>query len=201
MSPRQPPRRSTDLRGWTLRAVAVLGLVLAGFAVAGPASAHNLLEGTSPADGSTVATVPATVTLTFNEPALALGSVIQVVGPSGNVAEGAPVLVDRYVRQPIKAGAPAGAYQVLWRVTSLDGHPISGQFAFSATAGSPGSTTAGSGAAPAGQATAAAQSPADSGSGSGGSSLLLIVLLVVVGLIIAGGAVFVLRGGSGPSES
>jgi hypothetical protein len=33
----------------------------------------------------------------------------------------------------VQPGAPAGTYTVAWRVTSADGHPISGSFTFIAT--------------------------------------------------------------------
>lgn len=33
---------------------------------------------------------------------------------------------------PLRGPAPAGQYRVLWRVTSADGHPVSGQFTFAA---------------------------------------------------------------------
>ena len=41
---------------------------------------------------------------------------------------------DAVVTQPVAAGAPAGEYTVRWRVTSADGHPITGSFRFTATA-------------------------------------------------------------------
>ena len=105
---------------------------MAGSATASPASAHNVLRSTSPADSSTVDTVPAEVVLTFDEPAIAMGTTIVVTGPDGAVSDGSPRLVDNTVSQPLKPGAPAGEYTVEWRVTSADGHPITGTFAFSA---------------------------------------------------------------------
>jgi copper resistance protein C len=38
------------------------------------------------------------------------------------------------VTQDLQPGSPAGAYTVDWRVTSADGHPISGSFTFTAEA-------------------------------------------------------------------
>lgn len=106
---------------------------------AAPASAHNELRSTDPADGATVARTPATVVLTFDEPALALGTQVLVTGPAGPAAVGAPQLVNATVRQPIVGGAPAGTYTVDWRVTSADGHPVTGHFTFtSRAAGAPG---------------------------------------------------------------
>ncbi len=127
-------------------------LVLLGSALtlgvgADPASAHDVINGTSPVDGSTVARVPSTVVLTFDEPAIAMGTRIVVRGPAGEVQRGNPVLVDSTVTQPIQGGAPAGAYTVEWRVTSADGHPVSGTFTFTARAAGTGQPDSSSGAA------------------------------------------------------
>ena len=72
-----------------------------------------------------------------------------MTGPAGPVSDGQPQLVDAEVRQPVRAG-PAGRYTVLWRVTSADGHPVSGTFAFTTQQGSAASptTTAGTTTAP-----------------------------------------------------
>ena len=102
------------------------------------AQAHNILIGTSPSGGSTAKVVPAQVMLTFNEPALALGTVIIVTGPAGQEQSGAAVLVNNTVTEHLRPGSPAGPYTVLWRVTSADGHPVSGKFSFTATSPSPG---------------------------------------------------------------
>ncbi len=77
-SPRvQRPAVVRPASGWrALAAVllgvpALLGVLLLG---AGAAQAHNSLQSTDPADGSTVATAPERVTLTFDEPAQSLGT-------------------------------------------------------------------------------------------------------------------------------
>jgi hypothetical protein len=44
------------------------------------------------------------------------------------------------VSQPLSATAPAGDYTVAYRVTSDDGHPITGSFTFHARTGLDGST-------------------------------------------------------------
>jgi methionine-rich copper-binding protein CopC len=179
-----------------IRTAAVAGvLVAATFGAAAGASAHNLLVGTNPLDKSTVATLPHQITLTFNEPALAIGSLMQVVGPAGNEAQGAPTLVDRNVTQAIKPGSPGGAYTVLWRVTSLDGHPISGQFSFTATAGNGGTAPATvAGSAPAGSALAL---PVDSD--GGGSATPIIVLLIVAGVLVVIAGIFLAWQRPGPT--
>ena len=123
---------------WRALLVLASAAVLTGGA-ATVASAHDALVGTSPADGSTVGAVPGRVTLTFDEPALALGSTVVVAGPDGRVMSGRTRVTDNRVTQAVQPGAPAGRYTVTWRVTSVDGHPVSGKFSgFTATAAAPG---------------------------------------------------------------
>ena len=116
--------------------VAVLVAVV--FTVLGtprPAYAHNVLVSTTPAAGSTVAVPPDAIVLTFNEPAIATGTMVLVTGPDGPATAGEPQLVDTTVRQDLMQGLPAGQYTVNWRVTSADGHPVNGTFTFRARAG------------------------------------------------------------------
>ena len=126
----------TALLGAAIFAAALLGAVA-------PASAHDAAESTSPATGTTVATPPETVSVTFNKNPLALGSQMLVNDAAGtNWADGAVEIVDNVASQKLKPGAPAGAYTVVWRVVSSDSHPIEGTFTFTATAAAAGSTAA-----------------------------------------------------------
>lgn len=120
-----------------LRLVASLAVTaLALVALATPASAHNALRTTDPADGAIVATVPEAVTLTFDGEVLALGSVVEVANPAGDVVSaGEPAVDDNTVTQALAGDLTAGDYTVTWRVTSGDGHPIDGTFAFTAEEG------------------------------------------------------------------
>jgi methionine-rich copper-binding protein CopC len=171
------------IRSGLVRAMAVAVLaVLAGFGSATTASAHSQLERTDPADGSQVAALPEQITLTFNQDVLGVGTAVQVTGPGGSVVDGAPTVVDKEVRQAIRPGSVAGDYTVQWRVTSADGHPISGQFAFSAAAGS------------------SAADPAAGNSGAGGSAsgatggnAPLIWLLVAFVAVLAAGVALARR--------
>lgn len=120
-------------------------LVLLGSAVtlvvaAGPAAAHDVLVSTSPANGATVAQTPSQVVITFTDPALSIGTQVVVTGPAGPVGVPAPRLVDNTVVQDLPGSSPAGHYSVSWRVTSADGHPVSGEFSFTSHAPSPPST-------------------------------------------------------------
>lgn len=126
----------TALLGAAIFAAALLGAVA-------PATAHDAAESTSPATGTTVATPPQTVSVTFNKNPLALGSQMLVNDAAGtNWADGAVEIVDNVASQKLKPGAPAGAYTVMWRVVSSDSHPIEGTFTFTATAAAAGSTAA-----------------------------------------------------------
>jgi copper resistance protein C len=182
-----------------LGALIALSLTL----VAGPAQAHDELVSTNPADKSQVQTMPDSIVLNFEEPAVKVGSQVIVRGPNGNVAEGAPVFAKSTVTQAVKPGAPAGAYTVLWRVTSDDGHPVSGSFTFTAAAGSVGpaastSTTT----SPTSAGATAAGDPSSAGQQSSGSSSaprwlwLLVVLILLVPV-----AIFVRRRPGGPHDT
>lgn len=131
------------------RMLAVVGLVgLVGVLAllgAPAAQAHNTLRASDPADGAALATAPDRVTLTFDMPATALGTEVVVTAADGRVVSSGPAeLVDATVAQPLAGELPAGGYTVQWRVTSADGHPIEGTYAFTAAA----ATLAGTGGAP-----------------------------------------------------
>lgn len=99
-----------------------------------PAAAHIALRSTTPAADVVMDRSPAEIVLTFDQAAVDLGTQVIVTGPSGPVHTGAPRLVDNTVTQSLQPGAPAGRYTVDWRVTPVDGHPISGSFGFSSRA-------------------------------------------------------------------
>jgi copper resistance protein C len=124
-------RFGTHWRTRSLAIVLAMTALLVGAVTA--AQAHNILVGTSPADLSKVAVVPAQVTLTFDQPSLAVGTEIIVTGPAGQDQSGAAVLVNNTVTEHLRPGSPAGRYTVLWRVTSADSHTVSGTFSFTAS--------------------------------------------------------------------
>lgn len=109
-------------------------LLAAGVTLAPSAAAHNPPPSPDPADGATVATAPAEVVLTFTDVVLDVGAAIAVTGPDGtDLSDGPPVVDDTVVTQPLRPERPAGDYQIDWRVTSADGHPVDGTFTFTAT--------------------------------------------------------------------
>jgi methionine-rich copper-binding protein CopC len=113
---------------------------------AGPASAHDSAESSSPAPGATVAVPPEKVSVTFNNSPQGIGARFSVKDATGAEWSDGPVeIVDKVASQRLKSGGPAGKYTVTWRVAGSDSHPIEGTFSFTATAGSvPGATPAGS---------------------------------------------------------
>jgi copper transport protein len=98
-----------------------------------PASAHAVLEQTSPADGSTVRTAPDQISLQFGEPVTVESGSIRVfddrlhpVQSGGATGSGSP-----RVGIGLRSGLHTGTYTVTWRVVSADSHPVSGGFTFS----------------------------------------------------------------------
>lgn len=162
-----------------MRRFLALVLLAVGFVVVGAsaASAHDVLESTSPADGTTVDRLPQAVTLTFSDDPLALGTQILVKGPNGSVAQGEPTIDGRAVHQQLDPHAPAGDYVVTYRVTSSDGHPISGTFSFHATVGLDGSTATKGAAVPVPQHDTPEQAAAK-------NSQLVPVLLTIAAVVI-----------------
>jgi copper transport protein len=114
--------------------VAVALLAVAGLAVApaAPAGAHATLIGTAPAADEVVDRVPGEVELRFDEPVETVEGALQVFGPDGDrVDDGGVALADggAVVRGALRGDA-RGTYTVAWRVTSEDGHPLSGSLVF-----------------------------------------------------------------------
>lgn len=186
-SRRSPSRHSPPSR---LAAVVVTFFLTAVVAMLGvwaadPAAAHDALVSSDPANGATVVTAPDRVTLTLDEPALAIGTTLRVIGPGGDVQSGGPHLVNSTVTQELAPGIPAGGYRIAWRVTSVDGHPVSGELSFTASAANPrapspsaSSSSSSSSTTPA----AIAVTPT-----SGGSTTWVRVIGVVVLVLLAGG--------------
>ena len=111
--------------------------VAAVLAVAQPASAHNSIISTTPAEGSTITEQPEQLVITTNDNLLDLGEAgqsnqIQVTGPGDErlyygtacAAVNGPALV-----MPLQLGQ-AGEYTVVWQLVSTDGHPLSGSYTF-----------------------------------------------------------------------
>ena len=150
---------------------------------ASAAEAHATLQGTDPADGSVVGSVPAQIGLTFDHAPLALGSVIRVEDATGtDRADGPVTIVDNHVTQALKPGAPEGNYTVSWRVASTDGHAIEGTFTF--TAGAANTTTPAPLVAPAGTTTSTGTAPSTGMIVAGAVAVLLIIAFAVLAVTV-----------------
>ncbi|WP_180359704.1 copper resistance CopC family protein [Miniimonas arenae] len=112
------------------RAGAVAALVLLLGSIAGPALAHDRLLTSTPADGETLTTAPTQLVLTYSDEIAPIGVEITVTGPAGEARSGDPQVSGTDLIVPLAADLPSGSYAVAWRVTSSDGHPIDGTFAF-----------------------------------------------------------------------
>ncbi len=117
--------------------VGVMALLLVFFAPSTAAFAHDAVTETSPADGSTVATVPEQIQITLSNTPAVIGSQVLVVDEAGtNWASGEVQVLDKAATQELRPGAPAGKYTVQWRLVSSDSHPIEGTFSFTASSAS-----------------------------------------------------------------
>jgi methionine-rich copper-binding protein CopC len=166
------PRTAPTMRATAVATACAVGLLVAVGTV--PASAHASLVRSSPADRSSVATAPRTVSLTFDEN-LRMPSVILVTDADGaSVVNGKTSVVDNVVSTPVRPGA-AGALTVVYRVLSADGHPVSGRLFFTVGSGSPGGERSDNGA------TAAAAHHHESG--SSGSPTRVVAMLAALALV------------------
>lgn len=140
-------------------AALVAFLTCALFTLAVPAQAHSGVRELEPADGSVLSTPPALIRITYTENVLKGTAQMRLTGPGGTtmltVATDGPV-----ASAPVPDAAGSGQFTVLWRVTSADGHPISGTFGYTVLGGA--STPAGTAATSAAATSAAAVSPAAS---------------------------------------
>ncbi|HUL86417.1 MAG TPA: copper resistance protein CopC [Actinomycetota bacterium] len=172
-------------RLWSVALGTILAIVLTVLG-AGTASAHANLISSVPADGATVPTAPAQITMNFTEPPDPTLSVVDVLGAGGNVLPG----VGKPTLQPPKtltvslpSKLPDGVYTVSWRVaSSTDGHVTAGSFAFGIGA----STTV----TPVGSSSSSAYGPTPLSVGAKTAlyvGLMLLVAVAVVGLGAFGG--------------
>ncbi len=103
--------------------------------LAAPASAHDSLTGSEPAEGEVLTVAPDALVLTYSGEISDLGAQFMVTGPEGrDVVQGTPTVEGAVVTQELADELVDGDYEVAWRVTSSDGHPISGTITFSIAA-------------------------------------------------------------------
>lgn len=130
----------------------LLALLLAVLALAGAgtASAHATLISSDPAPGAQLATPPTQVSATFSEDLQTAFAAMTVVGPDGNLWSVGEVRVQGPVAEvDVRPLGPAGTYTANYRVTSADGHVITGSWSFDLTVAETGTPGPAAAAAPA----------------------------------------------------
>jgi copper resistance protein C len=127
--------------------IAWVGLLLAALTLlaalnAQAASAHATRVSSEPADNAVLAAGPNQVSATFNERLQTTFAAMAVVGPDGNLwTSGEPTVQGAVVSAGLRPLGPAGTYTANYRVTSADGHVVSGSWSFRLTV--PGTGTPG----------------------------------------------------------
>jgi hypothetical protein len=101
------------------------------------ALAHASYKSSDPANRSTVATAPASISAEFTEP-LASGSYLQVFDPCGDQVDNGDTEISGYTMSVTQGSSRAGTFTVRFRALStLDPHEVNGSFSFTATGGEP----------------------------------------------------------------
>lgn len=139
----QPDLSGSNISGYperkaigSMKSVLVVGLtaVLA-LAVVNGLEAHTALRASSPGDGETVHTLPPSVRLEFTAAIDGNASEVRLVDSTGT-AQPLELRFDPGTPTVLEALLPgdlaSGAYQISWRTLASDGHPVRGEFAFTA---------------------------------------------------------------------
>lgn len=127
--------------------VAMVFAALMAFAGTAVAYAHATRTATDPVENASLTTAPSRVSATFNEQLQQTFAAMTVVGPDGRLwSQGDPQVQGAVVSIAVPPLGPAGTYTVNYRVTSADGHVVSGSWSFTLTqpgTGTPGPSAAG----------------------------------------------------------
>ncbi|OMC27743.1 copper resistance protein CopC [Mycobacterium sp. GA-1841] len=162
-----------------LVAAGLTGLFLAASALfaAPAASAHAARIAADPAEQSSLSSSPQRVSATFNEALQPAFASMTVVGPDHNLwSDGDPKVAGAVISVGVRPLGPTGTYTVNYRVTSADGHVVSGSWSFELTVagnGTPGP---------------AAASPAQSDGG-----IVVWPFVLVAAVLVGGGAWWAVR--------
>jgi methionine-rich copper-binding protein CopC len=191
---RTPPRLA---RAAVLAAAGAL--LVSPLVLAAPASAHDSIVGSVPADGATLTAAPTEVRITFEEPPTATGLGVAVLASGGaSVVAGKPTIEGNVVVQALDPLTVGGAYAVSYRVVSADGHPVTGTLAFTVDLPTPSPSASSSAPAPtSASATSASSSATALASATDGSSSSTPVGAIIGGAValalVVGAVVLVSR--------
>ncbi|MFG1934521.1 copper resistance protein CopC [Mycobacterium sp. NPDC048908] len=157
--------------------VLAISLTAAAVAGAGVASAHATRIATDPVENAELMQAPQKVSATFNEALQTQFAAMTVVGPDGNLwSTGDPRVDGAVVSVGVRPLGPSGTYTVNYRVTSADGHAVSGSWSFTLTV--PGTGTPG---------------PSASATNKSDDGIPVWPFFVAAGLIVAGAAIWAVR--------
>ncbi|MEU5841192.1 copper resistance CopC family protein [Rhodococcus sp. NPDC047139] len=149
----------------------------------GSAAAHSVVLSSSPEDGAQIAEAPDRVSVTFNETLQEQFAALTVVGPDGNLwSKSDPIIDGATASVELDGLGPVGEYTIAYRVTSADGHPVSGTRTFTLTqegTGTPGKVASGD--------------PGSASSDDDGSGPAVWWFVVAGAVVVAGGLAFALR--------
>lgn len=104
------------------------------------ASAHADYVSSTPGNGSTVSSVPSTITVKFNEAVTLATEGVKII--NGNGASVGATATARGNSITIRPTSPlkTGRYAVAWHILSDDGHPVSGASSFAVKLPTPSAT-------------------------------------------------------------
>lgn len=196
--PRLPSAAPAGPRRVIWRPMAVVVFAFVTLATAAPASAHSELVGSTPGDGARLVVAPRSISLEFNQDIDPTFASMVVSVDSGSpvrldvTAGDSPSTVRATVPDTLSPTPDDTRWRVDYRVTSVDGHPIVGDIAFSvaprATAGgdqSPPPETEPHSAPP--------DATADPEEGRGSTSVLVVAALMMLVLALPAALVLVRR--------
>lgn len=105
--------------------------LLAGLLLAGQSLAHSPLQGSAPADGSTLAAAPTEVVLEFSKAVRLAGATLVFSGERHKLALAGATTAKRF-SVPMPASSPSGTgdYALEWRALAEDGHVMRGTLRF-----------------------------------------------------------------------
>jgi copper resistance protein C len=157
--------------------VLAVSLIVTAVAGAGAASAHATRVATDPVENAGLSQSPQKVSATFNEALQPAFAAMTVVGPDGNLwSTGDPQVAGAVVSVGLRPLGPPGTYTVNYRVTSADGHVVSGAWSFRLT-------VAGTG----------RPGPSASATSTPNDGIPVWPFFVAAGLIVAAGAIWAVR--------
>lgn len=125
---------------------AALGLIIglaAAIAFSTPAAAHSTIIDSTPEAGEEIEATPEFFSITANENLADItgageGFALRVVvATTGEVAAAGPLTIDGPTLSTPGVPLDGGAYLMQYQVVSADGHPISGEIAFTVAGGEP----------------------------------------------------------------